>query len=60
MKYHSNQGICTVFDCEKPSIYAVFRLITITLLRPNENPFTKVDGFSFVLFIFQYSSLIIH
>ncbi len=33
-KLNSNQEICTVFDCEKPSIYAGFRLITITLLRP--------------------------
>ena len=28
--------ICTVFGCEKPSIYAGLRLITITLLRPSK------------------------
>ncbi len=33
---YSNQGLCTVFDCKKPSIYAGFRLITITLLRPRK------------------------
>ena len=27
---------------------------------PNENPFSKEGGFSFVLFIFHYSSFIIH
>ena len=31
---HGNQEICTVFGCEKPSIYAGLCLITITLLRP--------------------------
>ena len=34
-KLHRNQDLCTVYDCEKPSIYAGLRLITITLLRPN-------------------------
>jgi hypothetical protein len=29
-------------------------------LGPNKNPFTKVDGFLFVLFIINYSSFIIH
>ena len=33
-KLHRNQDLCTVYDCEKPSIYAGLRLITITLLRP--------------------------
>ena len=28
--------------------------------EPNENPFSQEDGFLFVLFIFQYSSFIIH
>ena len=27
---------------------------------PNENPFTKVDGFLFVLFTIHFSSFIIH
>ena len=33
-KIYNNQDLCTVYGCEKPSIYAGFRLITITLLRP--------------------------
>lgn len=33
-KTYSNQGICTVYDCEKLNVYAEFRLITVTLLRP--------------------------
>ena len=28
--------------------------------EPNENPFSQEGGFLFVLFIFQYSSFIIH
>ena len=44
-KLHRNQDLCTVYDCEKPSIYAGLRLIIITLLRPKENPFSKEGGF---------------
>ena len=42
--------ICTVFGCEKPSIYAGLRLITITLLRPkNRVSFMEARFFMYYL-----------
>ena len=46
---HSNQGLCTVYGCEKPSIYAGLCLITITLLRPkNRRAIRRVGFFSYI------------
>ena len=46
--------ICTVFGCEKPSIYAGLRLITITLLRP-KNPSLRTW-----IFLFKPIGLVYH
>ena len=45
-------GLCTVFDCEKPSIYASFHLITVTLLRPcGSCPQSSIAFYDAVLFL---------
>ena len=55
-KLHRNQDLCTVYDCEKPLFYAVFGVITITLLRPKiDNLRQKVVDFTFSLLTLHFS-----
>ena len=54
--FYSNQGICTVFDCEKRLFYAGLRLITITLLRPKKASF-RFGGYLLFLFLYECAGL---
>ena len=55
-----NKLTIKIITKEKSSVFKHILFVSLSSKHPNENPFTKVGGFLFVLYTIHFSSFIIH